>query len=51
MKNIPLISTVAIVTAFSAGFAVSQPQPYDVSPQTYDTPPARRLSCRRRGQN
>ena len=39
MKNIPLISTVAIVTAFSAGFAVSQPQPYDVSPQTYETPP------------
>jgi outer membrane lipoprotein SlyB len=39
MKNIPLISTVAIATAISAGFAVSQPQPYDVSPQTYEAPP------------
>jgi len=42
MKNIPLISTVAIATAFSAGYAVSQPQPYRVPPQGYEAaaPPA-----------
>jgi outer membrane lipoprotein SlyB len=38
MKNITLISTVAIITAISPGIAVSQPQPYDSSPQTYEAP-------------
>ena len=39
MKHIPLISMVAIATAFSAGYAVSQPQPYHVPPQAYEAPP------------
>lgn len=38
MKNIPLISAVTIATAFSAGYAVSQPQPYREPPQAYEAP-------------
>jgi outer membrane lipoprotein SlyB len=39
VKNISLISMVAIATALSAGCAVSQPQPYHVPPPAREAPP------------
>lgn len=39
MKNRPLISMVVIATAFSAGCAVSEPQPYQARPQASEAPP------------